>query len=75
MESSISRLLKNMRAEAKMHLIGRLRHALTDSRNHAVAYPTLAMLGLMERTANGFKMIDPEAVNRRINEAIRILES
>lgn len=44
--------------------------ALGDSRQLDVAYPILAKHGLMERTANGYKAIDPEAVIRRCRELI-----
>ena len=44
--------------------------ALGDSRQLSVAYPILARYGLMERTPNGFKAIDPDAVVRRCSELI-----
>lgn len=44
--------------------------ALGDSRQIDVAYPILARHGLMERTANGFKAIDPGVVVRRCHELI-----
>jgi len=44
--------------------------ALGDSRQLSVAYPILARYGLMERTQNGFKAIDPDAVVRRCRELI-----
>ena len=50
--------------------ISRLEHALADTRNHAVAYPILAKHGLMERTPDGFKAIDPAAVQSRCNELL-----
>lgn len=54
--------------------IERLRHALEDSRNLPVAYPVLANMGLMTRTANGFRAIDPRQVISRCREAIARLE-
>lgn len=44
--------------------------ALGDSRQLSVAYPILSRHGLMERTANGYKAIDPDAVMRRARELI-----
>ena len=44
--------------------------ALGDSRQLSVAYPILARHGLMERTTNGYKAIDPDAVMRRARELI-----
>lgn len=44
--------------------------ALGDSSQLSVAYPILARYGLMERTPNGFKAIDPDAVVRRCRELI-----
>lgn len=44
--------------------------ALGDSRQLSAAYPILARYGLMERTPNGFKAIDPDAVIRRGRELI-----
>lgn len=36
-----------------------------------IAYPILARHGYMERTAEGFKAIDPESVVRRCREFIQ----
>lgn len=47
--------------------------ALGDSRQMSVAYPILARHGLMERTANGFKAIDPDVIVRRCHELIERL--
>lgn len=44
--------------------------ALGDSRQLSAAYPILARHGLMERTSNGYKAIDPDAVMRRARELI-----
>jgi len=44
--------------------------ALSDSRQLPVAYPILAKHGLMERTENGFKSIDPEVIARRCRELL-----
>lgn len=55
--------------------INRLEHALTDTRNYSVAYPILAKHGFMERTPDGFKAIDPEAVALRCRELISKLRS
>lgn len=54
---------------------GRLRQALTDSRSHPIAYPILARHGYMEKTANGYKAIDPEAVISRCRELLAKLEA
>ena len=40
----------------------RLRLALDRQRNHPNIYPLLADYGLMERTPDGFKAIDPDKV-------------
>lgn len=48
----------------------KLRQALEDSRNLSSCYNILADHGLMERTSNGFKCIDPDAVRRRCEELL-----
>lgn len=55
--------------------VGRLQQALTDSRAHPIGYPILARYGYMERTANGFKAIDPDAFISRCKCLIGELES
>jgi hypothetical protein len=54
--------------------IARLQEALEDFRKHSMAYPILARHGFMERTACGFKAIDPEAVQRRCCQLINQLQ-
>ena len=55
--------------------IGRLNQALTDSRSHPIAYPILARHGFMEKTANGYKAIDPETVVKRCKQLIAELSA
>ena len=61
------------RAEMARHAIGRLQHALEDSRNHSAAYEILANFGEMTRTASGYRTIDPEAVIARCRRTIETL--
>ena len=44
--------------------------ALGDSSQISIAYPILARHGLMERTENGYKAIDPDAITRRCHELL-----
>lgn len=55
--------------------IARLLHARKDCRNFPTAYPILARWGEMETTPNGFVMIDPEAVIRRIDRLVAKLSA
>ena len=50
----------------------RLRFALEDTRNLPSAYPILAVAGVLERTENGFKSIDPETAQKRIRELLTL---
>jgi len=50
--------------------IGRLRHALDDSRNLPSAYEILSDHGLMERTPNGFVSLDPQVIETRIRRLL-----
>ncbi len=68
-------LPEKRKAEQIDMAVNRLRHALEDSRNFPVAYETLANMGYMQRTANGFKSIDPDQIVARCHEAIARLES
>lgn len=52
----------------------RLNHILNGSAQLSVAYPILARHGFMERTANGYKCIDPDIVIRRCREALDKIE-
>lgn len=52
-----------------------LEHAITDWRSHYMAYPILAKHGYLERTANGYVAISPEAVVLRCRELIAKLKS
>lgn len=53
----------------------RLHMALDGQSSRHIAYPILARHGMMERTENGYKAIDPEAVDRRCRELIdRIMD-
>jgi len=55
--------------------ISRLQQALTDTRAHPIAYPILARYGYMEKTANGYKAIDPETVILRCKALISQLSA
>ena len=55
--------------------IARLNHALSDWRNRPCAYPILWLHGLMEKTPDGYKSIDPETIDRRIKELIAQLST
>jgi hypothetical protein len=66
--------MKTKSIEEKMMILNRLEFALQDCRNHPTAYPILARFGYMERTANGFKSIDPDAIRNRIREVILNLD-
>jgi hypothetical protein len=57
------------------HEISRLEHAISDWRSHPTAYPILAKHGYLERTANGYMAISPEAVVLRCRELIAKLKS
>ena len=61
------------RTEMARHAIARLQHALESSRNHPSAYETLANFGEMERTDDGYRCIDPEAIENRCRKVISIL--
>lgn len=64
-----------MKIEKQLHILRILGHALDDPRNMPSAYPILADHGLMERTGNGFKSIDPDTIRRRIRDLIVTIES
>lgn len=59
-----------MKIEKLLHILRVLGHALDDPRNMPSAYPILADYGLMDRTENGFKCIDPDTIRRRIRDLI-----
>ena len=54
--------------------IQRLKFSLCDFRSAQIAYPILADHGFMERTANGFVVIDPNQIESRTRELISQLE-
>lgn len=64
-----------MKTDQIRHEISRLRHALSDGSNRSVAYPILARHGFMETTPNGYKAIDPEAVDLRCRQLIAELSA
>jgi hypothetical protein len=59
-----------MKNERKYLDYNQLHVALGDSRQLPIAYPILARYGLMDRTANGYRSIDPEVIMRRCRELI-----
>lgn len=59
---------------ALAHARSRLEHALADGRNQSSAYETLAAFGEMERTPNGYRAIDADAVIRRVRRLLALIE-
>ena len=53
--------------------ISRLNQALTDWRSYPIAYPILTRHGEMEFTGEGWKVLDPEAFEKRVRRVIEKL--
>ena len=61
------------KSEWAAHAISRLQHGIEGQ--PTAAYETLANLGLLERTRNGYRNIDGGAIIRRCREGITMLAS
>ena len=67
--------MNHKQKEKTQFAIERLRHGINTSNFSMSQYEILAQYGFMERSPNGFVALDPQVIQRRCKELVKVLEN